>query len=306
MTLLVDPVTKRKLTRRGSSLIASKNKKYTIRNGVPIFAKLDPYLEVESEAWEDEWQKGVSKKALSVYKKNMKVFEKLGFWEESGQAANFIPSDPEYTVLDIGCGNGVSTANMIGKVKVGVELSEKQMIRAKKNFPDINYVVADARELPFKSNTFDLIVAINLLHHVNDPEKIIEECHRVLKRGGKLLTVDPNLYNPIGFIGRGLYRLLHLKSVFPTFPQFALGEEEHQFTKTQYYKLWEKSPFTDWKIIPHRIERLLFFATILIPSLYQIPGYNYLLMFTSKYGNKLAKIPPFDWICYFWKAEVVK
>lgn len=304
--ILVDPDTKRKLNKKGKYFYGSKKRRYEIVDGVPVFTKLDPYLEVEAAAWEDEWQKGVSKKALRVYKKNLKVFRKLGYWEESAEAAEFIHSDKTYSVLDIGCGNGVSTTNITGKFVVGVELSQKQMVRAKKRFKNTNFVVADARKLPFKSNTFDLIVAINLLHHVADPESILKESYRVLKKGGRLLTVDPNLYNPIGYIGRGLYRLLKLKKIFPTFPQFALGEDERQFTKTEYRTLFKRSPFKNWEIKPHRLERLLFFATILFPSLYKIPFYEQALIVASKYGNKLVQTPPFDWICYFWKAKAIK
>ena len=79
-----------------------------------MMADLDDYLENEAHAWEDEWQKGVSKKALKVYKRNMKVFKKLGFWEESADAASEIPSQENFTVLDLGCGNGVSTNNIKG------------------------------------------------------------------------------------------------------------------------------------------------------------------------------------------------
>ncbi|QQS38617.1 methyltransferase domain-containing protein [Candidatus Woesebacteria bacterium] len=306
LDILVDPISKRKLIRKNNTLISANSVKYEIENGVPVFTKLDPYLEIEAEAWEDEWQKGVTKSALSVYKKNMQIFKKLKFWEESGEAANYIPTKLTDAVLDIGCGNGVSTSHIRGRRVVGLELSKKQMIRAKEKFPNNDFVVGDARKLPFRSDTFDVVVAINILHHVADPECILDESYRVLKKGGILYTVDPNLHNPIGFTGRGLFKLLKLRKVFPTFPQFALGEDERQFTKGDYYKLFLNSKFVKWKIIPHRIERLLFFSTILIPALYKIPFYDKMLEFTSIYGNKLVKNQPFDRFCYFWKAEAIK
>lgn len=280
--------------------------KLKVVRGVPVAAKLNDYLENEAKAWEDEWKQGVSKNALAAYKLNMRVFEKLKFWEESGRASKHLPTTTEMTVLDLGCGNGFSTSNIRGFIVVGADLSLTQMTRAKKNYPDKNFVVADATSLPFKNNVFDVIVATNLLHHVTNPQKILSECHRVLKKGGQLLTVDPNLTNPIGFTGRGLFRLLKLKKLFPTFPQFALGEDERQFTKGEYYKLYKNSPFKTYKIIPHRIERLLFFATILVPPLVHFPFYENILIFFSSVGNKVVKIEPFDYLCYFWICEAQK
>jgi len=294
------------LRKVSGKLVCTKKHKFKLIGSVPVFSQLDPYLEIEAKAWEDEWRKGVSKESLNAYKVNMQVFKKLGFWEESGEAAGFIPSNKEFRVLDLGCGNGVSTANIEGSVVVGMDLSTNQMVRAKKRFKNTNYVVGDATKIPFRDNTFDLVVSINLLHHIKDSGKVLKEIHRVLKKGGKSLTVDPNLYNPIGFTGRELFKLLGLKHIFPTIPQFALGEDERQFTKSGYYSLFKKSKFKNFRIIPHRIERLLFFGSVLFPPLTKLSFFKDLLIFTSKFGNKLVQIEPFDNICYFWKAEAIK
>ena len=66
------------------------------------------------------------------YKKNMEIFKKLGFWEESAKAYRNISSHKEWTVLDLGCGNGVSTNYLKGETVVGVDLSEREMIKAKR------------------------------------------------------------------------------------------------------------------------------------------------------------------------------
>lgn len=304
--ILACPICKSSVKKVGAKLICKKNHNFHYKKGVPIMAKLNPYLEIEAKAWEDEWQKGVSKSGLVAYKNTMDVFRKLGLWEESGKAAGFIPSNSSNIVLDLGCGNGLSTSHIKGKFVVGLDLSQTQMIRAKSKFKKTNYVVGDASKLPFKTNSFDLVVAINLLHHIKNSDKVIDEVYRILKKGGKFLTVDPNLYNPIGFFGRGAVMKFGLKKVLPTIPQFALGQDERQFSKKGYYDMFNKSKFRTYRIFPHRLERIFFFVAVVFPVVSKLPFYKNLLVISTKLGNAIVKIPPFDNFCYFWKGELIK
>ncbi len=54
-------------------------------------------------------------------------------------------------------------------------------------------VVADARALPFKSDSYDMIITISCFKHIFSIEKAIEEWKRVLKDGGHLLIIEPSL-----------------------------------------------------------------------------------------------------------------
>lgn len=306
LPILVCPTCRKGLSFAGRRVLCPRRHSFEVNASVPVFTQLDDYLATEAKAWEEEWQSKISKKALKAYRLNMSVFKKLGYWEESSTASNLIPSKAGDVALDLGCGNGVSTSGIKGSLVVGLDLSEKELVKSKKKYPRNFFVVGDARRLPFKSNSFDLIVAINMLHHVENPDIVLKECFRVLKKGGKILTVDPNLYNPVGFIGRGLYKLLRLKRFFPSFPQFALGEEEYQFSKKAYHKLFARSAFKDFVIKPHRFERFFFFASILLPLLVNFPFYKNILSGVSRVGEFIVKIPPFDNICYFWKGSAVK
>lgn len=289
-----------------NKLVCKNKHSYQVADHVPIMTKLNKYLNVEAKAWESEWRDAVSKQTLLAYKYGMKVFLKLGYFEENGKAARLIPSKKDDNVLDLGCGNGYSTAYLKGKLVVGMDLSQKQMIRAKKAHKDKHFIVGNANDLPFKDNAFDMITAINLLHHVDNPGKVLKECHRVLRKGGMLLTVDPNLYNPVGFVGRGLYRLFRLKRVFPPFPHFALGSEEKQFTHAQYNGLFSNSPFNVYYIKSRRFEKLIFFASIIFPILIKVPFYSSILEISSRIGDTIVEIWPFSRLCYFWKCEAIK
>ena len=58
----------------------------------------------------------------------------------------------------------------------------------RKSFPDIN---GDALALPFQGRSIDAVVNVNVLEHVNDPVRVIQEISRTLKPGGLLLLVGP-------------------------------------------------------------------------------------------------------------------
>lgn len=59
-------------------------------------------------------------------------------------------------------------------------------------------VVADAHSLPFKKNTFDLILILGVLEYTWDPQKVINEIYRTLKPGGRLVATALSMapYHP--------------------------------------------------------------------------------------------------------------
>ncbi len=97
-------------------------------------------------------------------------------------------------VLDIGCGNGRSCERMVPGVDyVGVDNSDRLIKIAKKSYPDRDFMVADALNLPFPDRDFDRVYAIGLIHHIPSERKrmdLLHEIRRVLKPGGTVaLTV---------------------------------------------------------------------------------------------------------------------
>jgi len=61
------------------------------------------------------------------------------------------------------------------------------------NFENVD-VVADGKNLPFKNNSFDLVLIESVLEHVNEPEKVIKEAYRVLKKSGKVYISIPFVF----------------------------------------------------------------------------------------------------------------
>lgn len=59
------------------------------------------------------------------------------------------------------------------------------------------YVALDAHRLPFVDGSFSAVTVIEALHHFADYGQTLGEIHRVLKPGGKLVSIEPNGLNPI-------------------------------------------------------------------------------------------------------------
>ena len=96
-------------------------------------------------------------------------------------------------VLDAGCGDGGFTSELMkqgGKV-VGVDISH-EMLKVAKNTGG-EFVVGDLENLSFHDETFDFILCSMILHHFPsiDNSRVPEEIARVLKKGGKLVVLEP-------------------------------------------------------------------------------------------------------------------
>ncbi|MCX7622568.1 MAG: class I SAM-dependent methyltransferase [Thermomicrobium sp.] len=74
---------------------------------------------------------------------------------------------------------------------VGGDLSRRAIREAYERDPTGRYVVFDACRLPFRDETFDAVVFLDVLEHVPQPAAMIEECARVLRPGGILHAFVP-------------------------------------------------------------------------------------------------------------------
>ncbi|HEY3018950.1 MAG TPA: class I SAM-dependent methyltransferase [Solirubrobacteraceae bacterium] len=91
------------------------------------------------------------------------------------------------SLLDVGCGEGVLTANWAPRIEgrvVGIDLDDPQLHAewAKRQAPNLEYRVMKAENLPFADDEFDVATAIEVLEHVPDPEHTVAEMARVARR----------------------------------------------------------------------------------------------------------------------------
>ncbi len=102
---------------------------------------------------------------------------------------------PESSVLDIGCGDGVLGSMLIGErscVVTGVDVSRFAIEQAGKRGVRAQRVDIDTEPLPFDDGSFDAAIASCVLEHVGRPEHVIREAWRVLRQNGTFYVSLPN------------------------------------------------------------------------------------------------------------------
>lgn len=100
------------------------------------------------------------------------------------------------TVCDVGCGAGNFCRHLSGRGAhvTGIDPTKALVERAGLEAGTIHYMVGLGEALPFKSNSFDLIVSYLVLIDIPDFRKAIEEMARIAKPGGRLLIANLNSF----------------------------------------------------------------------------------------------------------------
>jgi SAM-dependent methyltransferase len=95
---------------------------------------------------------------------------------------------PGSHVLDVACGTGIVArrAAAKGATVVGVDLNEQMLQVARDVAPDIEWVAADAADLPLDDESFDLVFCQQGLQFMSDPAAAVAEMRRVVAPGGRL------------------------------------------------------------------------------------------------------------------------
>ena len=123
-------------------------------------------------------------------------------------------------ILDVGCGIGmyVEKFRRFSTDVYGVDVDAEKVAQASLNMPNISEAPAEA--LPFEDDTFDVIMLHEVIEHVDDDRRAIEEAVRCLKPGGRVIIFAPNrlyLFETHGFyfLGHYHFKLLPLVNYLP-------------------------------------------------------------------------------------------
>lgn len=112
----------------------------------------------------------------------------------------FIDPDKHYRVLDLGCGGMTLTMYMreIPNFEIiGVDLVFELLSKlSRKRTPDVPLVNGDIEFLPFSSDSFDIVIHNQVLHHFRPRDLALAEIKRVLRHKGFMFSIETNGWNP--------------------------------------------------------------------------------------------------------------
>jgi tocopherol O-methyltransferase len=164
-----------------------------------LYQQIQQFYDASSGLWEGIWGEhmhhgyyGVDgQRKIDRRQAQIDLIEELLRWSEYQTTVGTTPK-----IIDIGCGIGGSSLYLADKLAaevVGITLSPVQANRATERsiaagLKDVStFKVANALDIPYEDNTFDLVWTLESGEHMPDKTKFLQECYRVLKPGGRLI-----------------------------------------------------------------------------------------------------------------------
>lgn len=124
---------------------------------------------------------------LQIVKKSLKKKEKLKLLEKH------LITEPSFVALDLGCAQGILSYFLRQKpcLWVSTDLDFANLMTSQ-TVIEKNLIQLSEGILPFKSQSFDLVVSLDFLEHLENDDQCLEEIHRVLKKEGQLVIAVPH------------------------------------------------------------------------------------------------------------------
>jgi ubiquinone/menaquinone biosynthesis C-methylase UbiE len=158
-------------------------------------------------------------------------------------------------ILEVGCGAGTDLLRFAkaGAYTVGIDLSPRSVslsrLRLRVYNCAGNVLIADVEQLPFETDSFDLVYSWGVLHHTPDTEQAIKEVYRVTKHGGEICIM---LYHRHSLVALQMYLIHGLFAFKPLRGLKDILANHHESPGTKAYTATEAqqmfSAFKDVKI----------------------------------------------------------
>ena len=151
----------------------------------------------------------------STYITALEAFDRIAGLQELKEIAR-AQVHPAAAVLDVGCGPGLETVSLArragpGARVCGLDKSADFIAEARRRSAAaglaIDYAVADALALPWQDASFDHVRCERMLVYIDDVPRVLSEMRRVLRPGGTLVLIEPQLDSvTVNLPDRGLVR----------------------------------------------------------------------------------------------------
>lgn len=152
------------------------------------------------------------KNSFHNYAERLGVYKKFGCDIEKEREFILEKAAPlSGKILEVGTGKGYMAITLarMGISFTTVDVSAEEQEFARQNIKHlkleglIDFRIEDAEKMSFDNDSYDIILSVNTLHHLKSPFKVIDECLRVLKPGGRFILSD---FTKKGF---GIIDLIH-------------------------------------------------------------------------------------------------
>ncbi len=180
-------------------------------------------------------------------------------------------------VLDIGCGIGTFVKRFRQKTDrvVGIDVEHERVRRGSSELP--NLLVAVGERLPFRTESFDLVLLNEVIEHVQNDAQVIAEAVRVLAPQGVVIVFAPNRLYPlethgVQLGGRFIYKLAPFVNWTPNFIRNRLVPHARAYLAKDIARLFAGLPVE------------------LVASTYVYPGYDKIAARSPRLGAALRKV----------------
>jgi SAM-dependent methyltransferase len=192
------------------------------------------------------------------------------------------------SILDVGCGKGWVAKEFLpkGKRVFSLDISVTNPAIVNKLYSNKNHfgIAADSFYLPFNDETFDCVVASEIIEHVFDPAGFVKELFRVVTKGGSLIITTPYKEKLI------YYLCIHCNKKTPA------NAHLHSFDENKLESLYSESDLESFKYIIFGNKILLFLRTYVILRFFPF----WLWKLKDKFANLIYN-KPVHIICLFKK-----
>lgn len=206
--------------------------KTTVTNPIPTATQINRHYQQKFKAGNYLLLRQFSSSYLRIYQQFVDTLLQLSVFQEHGLKGK--------KVLDVGCFTGefLELMDAQGADVYGTELQASAVKIANKKFPG-KIFLADVATKDFPKKKFDIVSLLGLIEHVTDPNTLLKQTTKLLKKDGVLLIQTPDA-------GSWLAKLLG-----PWWPPLTPVEHIHVFSANGLRTCLIAHGYTDIHIVPH-------------------------------------------------------